>query len=536
LKISVSLFFFAKTFAIINIYFELKGINMKEEKLPMGVKLQIEPIAFACIPLLACMLFAALQGIALWEVSPFASLWNDEVFYYEQIEAMVKFGAPLGYFGYNGSFAEVGTLGAWPAFVLFPYVLLGYVFGISPFHMIVFNIMFMMLAFGTFYYLAKPEKWQCFVIALLFFTFPASMRYLMSGMVEALFNAAIVVLVGFLIYFQRGKYGRVSLGISYFIVFYFAVCRPWFLIFVFIPAFYHFKLHKAESVVASLVTMGAFAGVYVFYAMPRCAAYLYDTINLQIFETLLGSGVFAFLKEVIKTTVYDGMGLVSYLLSFNTFYAASIISFLVLLGLIVVSVLVRKKQVKTFKDEKLITGIMAIFVCICIVWALVLFYTEEQVARHIMSLIIALQMLLVIYFLPKNKALIIALVVMFGLVGWQYRADGYTFALPKEGGAGSVMTEEAKDLQNAFEVVEGQSPWQNTVLYAYPNVNTNYCYYLPEGVGLNLCLESYINEVYATTDAKYILTNYNEGTYLMYTECGWNVIAQGQQFMLYEKQ
>ena len=509
---------------------------MKDKKLPMGIKIHIEAILFACVPLLACMLFAALQGMALWEVSPYASLWNDEVFYYEQVEAIVQYGAPLGFFGYNGSFAEIGTLGAWPAFVLFPYVVLGWIFGISPFHMMVFNIIFMMLAFGVFYYLAKPEKWQCIAIALLFFTFPASMRYLMSGMVEALFNAAIVVLIGFLIYYQKGKYGRISLAIAYFIVFYFAVCRPWFLIFIFIPAFYHFKLHKLESIVASLVTMGAFGGAYVFYAMPRCAAYLYDTINLQIFKTLLESGVFAFLKEVIKTTINDGIGLVGFLLSFNTFYAASIISFLLLLGLIVVAVILRKKEEKTWKDEKIITGIMAILVCICIVWALVLFYTEEQVSRHIMSLIIALQMLLVMYFVPKKNALIVGLVLVSGLIGWQYRGDGYTFVLPREGGAGSIMREEAEALQTAFESEDGVSPWENTVLYVYPNVNTNYCYYLPDGVGVNLCVEPYINEVYTTTEAKYILTNYSDGTYAMYTEWGWEVVAQGQQFVLYQRQ
>ncbi len=509
---------------------------MKEYKRPMGIKIRIEAICFACIPLVACIIFAALQGMALWQINPFASLWNDEVFYYGQIESMVKYGAPLGYFGYNGSFADVGTLGAWPAFVLYPYVLLGYVFGISPYHMLAFNIIFMMLAFGVFYYLAKPEKWQCIAIALLFFTFPASMRYLMSGMVEALFNASIVILIGFLIYFQREKYGRVSLGIAYFLVFYFAVCRPWFLIFIFIPAFYHFKLNKKESIVASLVTMGAFGGIYVFYAMPRCAAYLYDTINLQIFKTLLESGVFAFLKEVISTTINDGLGLVDFLLSFGTFYAASIISFLILLGLIVVAVLVQKKQVKTFKDEKIVTGIMAILVCICVVWALVLFYTEEQVSRHIMSLIIGLQMLLVMYFIPKNKGLIAALVVVLALVGWQYYGDGYTFALPRDGSSGHIVEENAESLEKAFELTDGENPWENTVLYVYPNVNTNYCYYLPEGCGLNLCVEPYINEVYTTTEAKYILTNYSDGTYAMYAEWGWEIVAQGFEFVLYQRQ
>lgn len=508
---------------------------MKEGKFPVWIKSKMGLIGFSCIPFFACIMFAALQGMALWDVSPFASLWNDEVFYYEQIEAMVKFGAPLGYFGYNGSFAEVGTLGAWPAFVLFPYVLLGYVFGITPFHMIVFNIIFMMLAFGAFYYLAKPEKWQSIAIAVLFSTFPASMRYLMSGMVEALFNAAIVVLIGFLIYFQREKYGRISLGIAYFLVFYFAVCRPWFLIFIFIPAFYHFKLKKIESVAASIVTMGAFGVAYVVYAMPRCAAYLYDTINLQIFKTLLEDGIVVFLKEVVLTTLNDGKGLIGFMLSFKTFYAASIISFLILLGMIVAVVLIRRRQLKTWNDEKIITGIMILFVCICIIWALVLFYTEEQVSRHIMSLIIALQILLVMYYVPKKMTYVAVIILVMGLVGWQYRGDGYTFALPREGGAGSIVTEDAKLLLNAFEVTDGEKPWENTVLYVYPNVNTNYCYYLPEGVGVNLCIDYYINEVYTTTPAKYILTNYNDGTYGLYTEWGWKVIAQGQQFVLYEK-
>lgn len=505
---------------------------MKEGKIPVWMKSKIELICFACIPVIACVIFAALQGMALWQVDPFASLWNDEVFYYEQIEAMVKYGAPLGYFGYNGSFAEIGTLGAWPAFVLYPYVLLGYVFGISPYHMIAFNIAFMMLAFGAFYYLTKPKMWQSIAIALLFFTFPASMRYLMSGMVEALFNASIVVLIGFLIYFQREKYGRVALGIAYFLVFYFAVCRPWFLIFIFIPAFYHFRLNKKESIVASLLTMGAFGGVYVFYAMPRCAAYLYDTINLQIFKTLFERGIFAFIGEVVKTTINDGIGLVGFMLSFKTFYAASIFSFLILLALIFVSVLMRRKQLKTFKNETIITGIMAILMCVCIVWALVLFYTEEQVSRHIMSLIIALQMLLVMYFVPKNKGLIAGLVIVFALVGWQYHGDDYTFALPREAGAGGILDEEAEVLKTAFESIEGATPWENTVLYVYPNVNTNYCYYLPEGCGLNLCIESYINEVYTTTEAKYILTNYSDG---VYQEAGWEVIAQGQEFVLYQR-
>lgn len=508
---------------------------MKESRLPIWIKSKIGLIVFSCIPLFCSIIFAALQGIALWEIDPFASLWNDEVFYHEQIEAMIKYGAPLGYFGYNGSTAQVGTLGAWPEFILYPYVLLGSIFGMSPYHMIGYNVLIMMLAFGIFYVLAKPEKWQCVIIALLFFTFPANMRYLMSGMVEALYNAVIIVLVGFLVYFQRGKYNRISLGIAYFLVFYFAVSRPWLLIFVFIPAGYHFKISKKESILASLITMGAFAITYVFFAMPRCAPYLYAHINMQIFGTLLEDGIFAFIKEVITTTVQDGIVLLGFMFSFKTFYAASLFTFFILLIMVFLFVIIKRKQLKTWKDEKIITALMVLFVCVCIIWAMIIFYTEEQISRHIMSVIIALEMLVVMCFLPKKKPIIVGMTVLFFLIGWQYSGDAYTFMLPQETGTGSIVKEEAKALETAFTAVESENPWENTVLYVYPNVNTNYCYYLPEGVGLSLCVEPYVNEVYTTTEAKYILTNYNDGTYAMYTEWGWEVIAQGQQFVLYEK-
>lgn len=199
--------------------------------------------------------------------------------------------------------------------------------------------------------------------------------------------------------------------------------------------------------------------------MPRCAEYLTNTINLQIFNTLCENGLVAFLKEVGNTTLNDGTILVGFIKNLKTFHAASIIMFLVILVLIVVLSIVHMIRIKRWKDEKIIIGVMAILMSICIVWALVLFYTEEQVSRHIMSLIVALQMLLVMHFTPKSKVVVVGFAVVFGLIGWQYRGDVNTFKLQQEGGKGSIITEDAKLLEGAFEVAEGGSAYDNTVLY-----------------------------------------------------------------------
>jgi len=64
-------------------------------------------LLMAFIPLLVCAITCALQGYAIWDAYIPASDWNDELFYFKQVDGMVKYGFPYGYFGFNESHAEV---------------------------------------------------------------------------------------------------------------------------------------------------------------------------------------------------------------------------------------------------------------------------------------------------------------------------------------------------------------------------------------------------------------------------------------------
>ena len=59
----------------------------------------------ALLPLLCALAACALEGRSLLEVYLPASEWNDELFYYKQVEGILAHGYPYGYFGFNESHA-----------------------------------------------------------------------------------------------------------------------------------------------------------------------------------------------------------------------------------------------------------------------------------------------------------------------------------------------------------------------------------------------------------------------------------------------
>lgn len=57
-----------------------------------------------------CILFC--NGFK-FELSILQPVWNDEIGWYNQVAAVIEYGKPLGYYGYNGTHAQIGTWGAW---------------------------------------------------------------------------------------------------------------------------------------------------------------------------------------------------------------------------------------------------------------------------------------------------------------------------------------------------------------------------------------------------------------------------------------
>ena len=63
--------------------------------------------------IICAALYCLVDGKMITDIYLPSGSWNDEVFYYKQIEAAINYGLPQGYFGYGETSAEYLTYGAW---------------------------------------------------------------------------------------------------------------------------------------------------------------------------------------------------------------------------------------------------------------------------------------------------------------------------------------------------------------------------------------------------------------------------------------
>lgn len=501
---------------------------------------RIKAIIFALIPLLVGIMYAALQGTTISKINSYAAQlpqWCDEMYYYLQIESMVKNGQPLGYFGYNESFAAIGALGAWSVFAMYPYVLLGKVFGINPQNMIYFNILYLMIGFYIFYRLAKPNKNQIIKIVLMYMAIPLFSRYMLSGMTESLFLGAMITIAGFTIYFQREEYTRVTIFLCYAVVIYASWARPYILAFSLIPLYYQWKKDWKESILTFVSLMLVFAGVYIFFVQPRCAGYLEEVIDFSMFSNLFENGPIEFLKQVVYTFVMDGKTLLSY---FSNNVQEIMIPYQIIIALFSILIILCVSKIfqqKRIKDDKDANMLLSLAIILIIGIAMILLYVEYTSARHMVSLAIFLVFVVAMYFnINRSFFCMLGIGILF-IIGWKsVNSLDMIYRLPTINNEFETLPIEAdaRKLENIFEPLKTNSKWDNTVAYEYSVINMNYCYFLPDLAGVNICDSNYIDNNYNTLKCKYLMVENANDRIEKYVESGWIVLEKGEHFCFLE--
>ena len=117
-----------------------------------------------------------------------ASSWSDEVVYSKQLAAVVQYGAPQGYFGFNESHADIGTFAAWGPAIFWMYAIPGFFFrGQNAF--IWCNLFFMVAGWLVFARAARLKVWQQAAFAVVLACLNAPTRYVFSAMQEPLHYA-----------------------------------------------------------------------------------------------------------------------------------------------------------------------------------------------------------------------------------------------------------------------------------------------------------------------------------------------------------
>lgn len=163
----------------------------------------------ALLPLVCCLIRTAAEGRSIGQVYLPSSEWNDELFYFKQVEGIVNYGFPMGYFGFNESHALQLSFAAWSPVLVFPWILWGLLFGWNLLSPVICNIVLLTITMFVFVWLVKPTWKQLGILTVLFSLYSLFVRYMLSGMPEVICFSLLILFYGLAMsYLKKESRGR----------------------------------------------------------------------------------------------------------------------------------------------------------------------------------------------------------------------------------------------------------------------------------------------------------------------------------------
>lgn len=253
-------------------------------------------LLMALLPFLCCVVTAAAQGQSIVEVYLPSSEWNDELFYYKQVENIVNFGFPQGYFGFNESHGLVLSFAAWSPVLVLPWILWGLVFGWNFMAPVVCNILLMTAAVFLFMLLVRPTWKQMGIFTLLFCLYTPFVRYMLSGMPEIICISHLIVFYGLAVSYGREE--RTGKLVWMFVLSgLLTLMRPYMLLFLLLPDFFLLRsMGRKGKLWAGVLGVSGVTGVVLL-----CYALIKHYLGAEYFHPL-------FFTDWITMFFTDGLG------------------------------------------------------------------------------------------------------------------------------------------------------------------------------------------------------------------------------------
>ena len=485
-------------------------------------KLLLAAFLLSLLPLICCLVHCGVQGYSIWDVYLPASEWNDELFYFKQVEGILEFGYPYGYFGFNESHAAKLSFAAWSPVLVIPWVLWGIIFGWNLLSPIWCNIFLMGAAIFLFVLLVKPQKKQMLTLAVLYCLFPMFTRYILSGMPEIFCFSIAIVFYGIAISYLQEKATKAKLIWLFMLSAVMTLMRPYLLLMMFLPAYlWIIQTKKWSSLIGSAAIMAGSFGGYVLIHTQLGAEYLEPLFSVDWVDVMLEEGLFKGIQFVLYTIADKGIQFMGAVIeAFRSGYANGIYFAVFLAAFVILIVQFVQSLRQKNKNECVIVG-HAVFAFLGILAALLLMFRIHDGKRHFMTFM-AVGIFLIS--LLRTKYYIKA-VILGGLCFYLF----------------TIKADSPMDFQVPFadaERVEWMQYWEETfqkeMEIDYKDVpNYNNCviwvltdskegeqpvltewqalYGIPAGMGISCCHSQYVNENLDQLKCRYIVT-LSEGT------------------------
>lgn len=201
----------------------------------------LKAVLMALLPLLCCLVRTAAEGRSIGQVYLPSSEWNDELFYFKQVEGIVNYGFPRGYFGFNESHALQLSFAAWSPVLVFPWILWGLLFGWNLLSPVICNIVLLTITMFVFVWLVKPTWKQLGILTVLFSLYSLFVRYMLSGMPEVICFSLLILFYGLAMsYLKKESCGKLTA--MFVISVLLTLMRPYMLLFLALACYFWISL------------------------------------------------------------------------------------------------------------------------------------------------------------------------------------------------------------------------------------------------------------------------------------------------------
>lgn len=418
--------------------------------------------------------------------------YSDEWGYYKQVEAMINYGKPLGYWGYNSGHATWGTMGPHGYALLVPYCIMGMLFGLHLNSITIYNIILLCMANLCFVILTRPDDRQLIRLSVVNFLLFIKFQYSISSMTEPLKFSLAIILAGM---FYKLRFHKSSKIFKFVIVPLFIVyCSHAYLIFsVFVPIYLFLILTKMGQFIRVLVAL-AVTLVFVFFTYciwtNISAPYVGGGAINNTFGEILQSPIIGGLSllrdtlvNVVKSTFFH-TGMTEY---FSWFFS--------LWWFLILSIAGHLLYRALRKDNCFID-----MICIYTLVSFLVLHFFFGIGEISWTLLRGLNnaLCIVFYLLCLHENVIIPAWggVIICLVGIHINFATWTEVITKERFYDKEFIEEVEkereDFQKIFVLTESmEEPWNNTLsIYYESGYNGHkFVFALPKGIGINTMMD-----------------------------------------------
>ncbi len=493
----------------------------------------LKAVLMALLPVVCCLVRTAAEGRSIGQVYLPASEWNDELFYFKQVEGIVNYGFPRGFFGFNESHALQLSFAAWSPVLVFPWILWGLLFGWNLMAPVICNIVLLTITMFVFVWLVKPTWKQMGILTILFSLYTLFTRYMLSGMPEVSCFCMLILFYGLAMsYLKRETKGKL---ISMFVVsVLLTLMRPYMLLFLMLACFFWIRKNKCIGWVGSFVVVAVTGITYVLIKHYLGAEYFTPLFYTDWITTFFTEGIGAGFKNFFGTLHWKGLEFYRHCIAgVKTGLASGAFfdGYLLLLAILLVQsildirtlrrtqwaergVMEPADEKKALKNQVIIEVHFAISL-IAMLFAHLLMYKMVEGSKHFLTFIAAgifiVSMLQTRYY---KKAVLLGAAFLYL---YSYKAvEPYDYQVP-------YVTQDRQEqvdywhqifTQNLTLKTENVPNYDNVIIWTFgdetPEGNQNLkwqlLYSAPKGFGISCCEREYILEHLTELKSKYIAT------------------------------